>query len=128
MRLGRTVARWSTLEHIGDIYVLATLHRERSEHVVEQAPRLPNEWLTLGVFFGARCLADEQPFGLNVANTRHALLACLAQPARRASGNNGRKTHPIERRDPGQSVYGRTRGVRCRIVHLFATDPHRRRW
>ena len=124
-RLGRAVAGRPALEDVGDVDVLAALHSERRQHVVEELPGLSDEGLALRVLLGARRLADEQPFGADVAHAGHRLLA----GAREAAGDAGidvrGEVAPVERGDAHDARFGSAPALRLARGAASAQAPAR---
>src|SRR5688572_17685341 len=72
--LGIAVPRWSTLDDVSDVDVLAR-QLDGLDDLRQQLAGAADEWLALDVFVGARRLADEHQVGVRVADAKHHLLA-----------------------------------------------------
>ena len=97
--LGRTVVGRTAFEHVRDVDVATAREPKRGQHIVEQAPRLADEGLAPGILFRARCLADEQPLRVDIADAGDRLVPGPAQAACVAGIDVRGKIGPRQRRD-----------------------------
>jgi hypothetical protein len=120
-RLGIAVAGRAALQRVGDVDLalegkrrgafggrLGTRQAQRSQHLIQKAPRRADEGLAAQVFLLARGFAHHHPVRARVAHAKDGLAPLLAQAAGPATGHGLAQGGPVQGTEVrgGQGVRG----------------------
>ena len=94
-RSGITIIRRPTLENIGNEHTVPTL-TDRQQHLIQQLSGATDERLAPTVLLRPRRLADNQPVGISVADSKNSIRPALGQLTARTAGNTITQLLPVQ--------------------------------